>query len=119
MKPRLVTAAVIGVTLLPLAPAVPCASVSRSNAPIPVAGEEAIITYDPRTRTERFIRTATFDTRDQDFGFLVPTPSVPTLSVSSEALFERMHGLIQTPVLQKKMRLVWGQPALRTKSLSH
>ena len=63
MNLRLVTAAVLGLTFLPLASAVPCASVSRGHAPIPVTGEEAVIAYDSRTRTQRFIRTATFDAR--------------------------------------------------------
>jgi hypothetical protein len=86
-------------------------------SPIAVAEEEAIIAYDSRTGTERFIRKATFDTRDRDFGFLVPTPSVPTLSASSDALFARLQGLIQTPVIEKRMRFIWGQP-VPTKSLS-
>lgn len=98
-----------GLILLSSVPASACMPVSEAAEPIAVAGEEAIIAYDSRTGTERFIRKAMFDTRDRDFGFLVPTPSVPTLSESSDILFDRLAGLVQTPVLEKKTRLVWGK----------
>ncbi|MBC8138107.1 MAG: DUF2330 domain-containing protein [Fibrella sp.] len=98
-----------GLALLSSAPVSACMPVSESPAPIAVAGEEAVIAYDSRTGTERFIRKATFDTRDRDFGFLVPTPSVPTVSESSNELFNRLGGLVQTPVIEKKTRFLWGR----------
>src|SRR4051794_32292921 len=60
-----------------------CATVRRSDRrpddAIRIAEESAIIVWDPVKKIEHFIRRAAFDTKLPDFGFLVPTPTMPTL----------------------------------------
>ncbi len=102
-------AMVVGLVLWSSLPSSACMPIADGPLPVVVAGEEAVIAYDSRTGTERFIRKATFDTRNRDFGFLVPTPTVPQLSESSELLFDRVHTLIRTPVVKTVTRYIWGR----------
>lgn len=54
-----------------------CAPAPRPGQFVRIAEESAIIIWDEKTRTQHFIRRATFDTDAPDFGFLVPTPTEP------------------------------------------
>ncbi len=45
--------------------------------------ERAVIIWDEKTQTEHFIRSAEFSGEGKDLGFLVPTPSAPQLSETS------------------------------------
>jgi hypothetical protein len=49
---------------------------------VTITDETALIVWDSASKTEHFIRNANFETTAEDFGFLVPTPSVPTLHES-------------------------------------
>lgn len=53
--------------------------VERGRPPVAVAGETAVIVWNPKTRTEHFIRTADFTGVSGSMGFLVPTPTPPRL----------------------------------------
>lgn len=52
-----------------------CAPAPRPGQFVRIAEESAIVIWDETTRTQHFIRRATFDTDAPDFGFLVPTPN--------------------------------------------
>ncbi len=69
-----------------------CCAVFRSGQPVINADQTVIILWDEATKTEHFIRRASFKADADDFGFLVPTPSQPELSESGDSAF---------PVLQK------------------
>lgn len=64
-----------------------CASAAREGEEVRIAEESAVIVWDAANSTQHFIRRARFDTKAKDFGFLVPTPSVPILAESDEAVF--------------------------------
>ncbi len=67
-----------------------CAPVKRSDRPgdsIHIAQESAVIVWDSANKVEHFIRSAAFDTPSPDFGFLVPTPSVPELKEVENTIF--------------------------------
>ena len=57
-----------------------CAPAPRAGEVVRITDEAALIVWDPKTKTEHFIRSASFATTAKDFGFLVPTPSQPELS---------------------------------------
>jgi hypothetical protein len=57
-----------------------CAVASPHNTPVAIADESAIIIWDEQSQTEHFIRRASFTTGAKDFGFLVPTPTLPSLA---------------------------------------
>ncbi|HET6880780.1 MAG TPA: DUF2330 domain-containing protein [Pirellulales bacterium] len=53
---------------------------------VEIADEEAIILWDAHSKTEHFIRRSSFRSEAKVFGFLVPTPTQPTLAeVDNEA----------------------------------
>jgi hypothetical protein len=75
------------VASLPAPAARACAPAPRPGEIVRITNEAALIVWDPKTRTEHFIRSASFATTAKDFGFLVPTPSKPELSeVNSDLL---------------------------------
>jgi hypothetical protein len=70
-----------------------CAPAPPPGVRVDVLDEAALIVFDADSRTEHFIRRAHFDTSAPgavDFGFLVPTPSVPTLAEAPADLFDRL-----------------------------
>lgn len=87
--------------LLALALAVPspldaCAPAPPQNVVVEVASESAIIVWDAKAKTQHFIRRATFTASAPgsvpvaDFGFLVPTPSVPVLEEADDKAFDEL-----------------------------
>jgi hypothetical protein len=65
----------------------------RSGEPIAIAHESAIILWDAASKTQHFIRRASFANTSgvKDFGFLVPTPSYPELAEASDAAFTTLE----------------------------
>jgi Uncharacterized protein conserved in bacteria (DUF2330) len=67
-----------------------CGVAAREGVNVAIAEESAIIIWDPATKTQHFIRRASFKTEAQDFGFLVPTPTKPDLGEANEMAFKRL-----------------------------
>ncbi|CAN5842917.1 hypothetical protein BH11MYX3_BH11MYX3_34820 [soil metagenome] len=76
-----------------------CATAPPHGAEARVADEEAVIIWDAATRTETFIRRAQFQSTARSFGFLVPTPSKPTLGEIDEAVFATLAQDIRPEVV--------------------
>jgi hypothetical protein len=73
--------------LLLAAASLACAPAGREGESISVTDESAIIVWDATTKTQHFIRRASFSTEAKDFGFLVPTPSKPVLAEAHDSAF--------------------------------
>jgi hypothetical protein len=71
--------------------AILCAPAPHAGEHVAVAEESAVIVWDAGSKTEHFIRRATFSGGARDFGFLVPTPRVPTLARVDDDVFDRMR----------------------------
>jgi hypothetical protein len=74
-----------------------CAPAPRPDQSVHIADEEALIVWDAAKRTEHFVRRASFRTEGpagaaNDFGFLVPTPTQPTLGEADNAVFASLEG---------------------------
>ena len=82
----LLVGCVVGLVSLPH-PVGACAVVWPKNKPVSIASESAIIVWDASSKTEHFIRRASFSTTAEYFGFLVPTPGKPTLSETDDDTF--------------------------------
>lgn len=82
-----------GLVLLLGAGSLACAPVGRMGDEIHIAEESAIIIWDAAAKTQHFIRRASFETKSKDFGFLVPTPAIPTLAESDEEAFSFLDRL--------------------------
>ncbi len=81
-----------------------CATVSASPQPIEIAGEEALILWQPETGTEHFIRRAGFAGASRDFGFLVPTPTQPELGEVPAGIFGRLFDVYKRPPPRRRVR---------------
>jgi hypothetical protein len=82
-----------------------CAPAPREGETVAIADEEALIVHDPAAGVEHFIRRAAFRTAAREFGFLVPTPAVPTLTEAPAWLFERITAHI-APRVEHRTRYV-------------
>ncbi len=70
--------------------ALACAPAPHPGERIAVVEESAVIIWEPSTKTQHFIRRATFQGQASDFGFLVPTPTAPTLASVDDGIFDQM-----------------------------
>lgn len=100
-SPFLSAAAVAALLVCAEIPADACAPAYPPNAVVTVAEESAIIVYDAVTRTQHFIRRASFHASVPDFGFLVPTPTVPELAEAPDSLFSELEDVIRPPVIHR------------------
>jgi hypothetical protein len=77
------------VLLLPLlcSPAPGCCPAPPAGKPVVNADQTVIIIWDAATKTQHFIRQASFQSEADDFGFLVPTPAEPVLEESGNEAF--------------------------------
>ena len=75
-----------------------CAAALKEGDRLRVNEEMALIVWEPKTKTEHFIRQAQFVTDATDFGFLVPTPTEPTLSETDGDIFWRLNSLTEADV---------------------
>ena len=80
------------------APASACAAIGRDGQSIDIASESALIVWDEANKTEHFIRRATFQSSGYDFGFLVPTPSLPEVAESDDEVFTRLADITKPKV---------------------
>ena len=85
--------------LLAHSPASSCFVAPRSGETVRIAQETAVILWDAEQEVEHFIRKGTFATSSRDFGFLVPTPTVPELSEVNGRLFDEL-GRITAPRIE-------------------
>ena len=101
------TGVATGHAVLPLAQA--CAPAPHPGDWVGISDETALIVFDPATKTEHFVRRATFSTQADDFGFLVPTPTEPELGEVDSDLFRQLE-LQTAPRYDTRVesRLVFG-----------
>jgi hypothetical protein len=85
--------------LLPAPRADGCAVAPREGESVQIADESAIIVWDAASKTEHFIRRATFSSAAKDFGFLVPTPTKPELAVAGDEAFHALADLTAPRVI--------------------
>src|ERR1700682_5066336 len=64
-----------------------CCPAPPSGKPVVNADQTVILIWDAATKTQHFIRKASFKSDADDFGFLVPTPSQPELNESGNDAF--------------------------------
>jgi hypothetical protein len=75
-----------------------CAAVPPQGSRVEIAEESAVIIWDAPSKTEHFIRRASFKTGAKDFGFLVPTPSKPKLAEADNSVFRELERITAPPV---------------------
>ena len=89
--------------LVPAEQAAGCAVAPHSGDSVQIADESAIIVWDAASKTQHFIRRATFASGARDFGFLVPTPTQPTLEEVGDEAFTTLAELTKPKVITRTM----------------
>ncbi len=84
------------------ATALPCAPAPHPGDDVATQSESAAILWDSKNKTEHFIRTASFKTAAKDFGFLVPTPTVPELVDVPVYVVNNLFAATSPPVAEDK-----------------
>jgi len=105
MKIRVV--AVAGLALMLLLHATPkaaeaCCPAPPPGKPVVNADQAVILMWDPATKTEHFIRRATFKSAADDFGFLVPTPNEPELAESGDDAFPFLLKVTEPEIIKER-----------------
>jgi hypothetical protein len=80
-----------------------CKAVCSIEAAVLNADQKIIIIWDEATKTQHFIRQASFKSDVEDFGFVIPSPSKPELSESGDAAFSFFNKLT-APAVEKVSR---------------
>src|SRR5262249_54655132 len=75
-----------------------CCPAPPSGVPVVNADQTVILIWDPATKTQHFIRQASFKSEADDFGFLVPTPNQPELDESGNEAFGFLHKLTEPEI---------------------
>ena len=97
-----------------------CAPAPHAGERVYVVEESAVIIWEPATKTQHFIRRATFQGEARDFGFLVPTPTPPMLTAVDD-VFDHLRRKTAPPVVHEVVKqidwtpLVWLPFAMRYK----
>ena len=81
-----------------------CAPAPHAGERVDVVEEAAVIVWDPATKTQHFIRRATFQGNARDFGFLVPTPAAPQLAAVDDDIFETLQDKTRRPTVERTRR---------------
>lgn len=68
-------------------PGTACCSTGPPGKPVVNADQTVVIIWDAASKTQHFIRQASFKSDADDFGFLVPTPTEPELAESGNDAF--------------------------------
>jgi len=105
-------------------PANACCPAWRRGEPVRIADQQILVVWDPATRVEHFIREAKFaaapGARQEGFGFLVPSPTVPEIAAADGAVFAQLNNRIQPRVVEvtryeNHYSLLWKLFALESK----
>jgi hypothetical protein len=85
-----------------------CAVAPPRGQRIEIADETAILVWDARSKTQHFIRRASFENTSgaKDFGFLVPTPSYPELKEASDEAFKTLEKLTAPRTVTKRKEVL-------------
>lgn len=79
-----------------------CIAIGYGGNVVKVTSETAIIVWDSKAHIERFTRSADFATSARDLGFLVPTPSQPTLVEAKDEAFAAMSEIVRARLARKE-----------------
>jgi hypothetical protein len=78
-----------------------CCPAPPLGKPVVNADQTVIIVWDEATKTQHFIRKASFKSEADDFGFLVPSPTVPELEESGSDAFPYLQVLTEPETIRK------------------
>jgi len=81
--------------------AMPCCGVAPQGVTVNFGHQKNIVVWDKVNRIEHFVRVSAFEGQTEKFGFIAPTPSIPTISQVDPKAFEALLAMdeaIRNPV---------------------
>ncbi|HEY7313763.1 MAG TPA: DUF2330 domain-containing protein [Gemmataceae bacterium] len=90
-----VLAEAVFLVYLPSQPAQACCPAPPSGKPVVNADQTILMIWDAATKTQHFIRQASFKSDADDFGFLVPSPTQPELAEAGNGGFTHLRKLTE------------------------
>lgn len=78
-----------------------CCPAPRSGQQVVNADQSVLMIWDAAAGTQHFIRQATFKSRGDDFGFIVPSPSRPELAEADPAAFAQLAKITAPEVIRR------------------
>jgi hypothetical protein len=101
-----------------LSPVLACATFYPEDFVGFLADETALIVWDEESRTEHFIRRASFSTNSETVGFVVPTPSRPKVEEFDDEVFSFLERSTRPKrIVKKKRKWVLGSFFMLTYSM--
>lgn len=73
---------------------IPCC-IAYESTPMHLANEKVVIVWDSQKKRQHFVRQASFEGEADDFGFIVPTPTVPEVAEADAEVFDRLGEYVQ------------------------
>jgi hypothetical protein len=81
-----------------------CCPAPQNGRAVVNADQTVIMIWNPETKTQHFIRKASFASDGEDFGFIVPSPTQPELAESGGAAFGRLAAITAPKVIVRSNR---------------
>jgi hypothetical protein len=78
-----------------------CCPAPHSGQQVVNADQSVLMIWDAAAGTQHFIRQATFKSRGDDFGFIVPSPSRPELAEADPAAFAQLAKITAPEVIRR------------------
>jgi hypothetical protein len=94
-----------------------CCPAAPEGKPVVNADQTVLIVWDAATKTQHFIRQASFRGMSNDFGFLIPTPTEPALDESGDAAFPLLAKITAPKVVPKPIFQGCGGGCSRSKGV--
>jgi hypothetical protein len=79
-----------------------CGPAPPNNKPVVNADQTVIMIWDPESKTQHFIRQASFKSAADDFGFIIPSPAQPELGEASTDAFSQLAKMTEPETITKK-----------------
>lgn len=92
----------LGCALVTAPPADACCPAPPSGQPAVNTNQTVAIVWDAATKTQHFVRRATWKSDAADFGFIVPSPTHPELAESGDAAFPFLAKLTEPERVKQK-----------------
>jgi hypothetical protein len=70
-----------------------CSAVGPKGSQAMIGDQNNIVIWNPDTKTETFIRYASFSSEAKDLGFITPTPTTPKLAIVETGIYDLLASL--------------------------
>ena len=81
----------------------PC-PIATNGSKVSLTGERALIIWNPTKKMQHVVREALFESETREFGFVVPTPSLPEMAQVEPEVFSELSAYVAPFLLLREGR---------------